>query len=96
MEDDVSRKAGLGRIGKVDPSQSSARDKQMATSETAEQLDIRKKLAHIDLMLAQNELAQTQRINQETQFAPWQIVLTSLGAGAALFAAGAAFMKLMG
>lgn len=34
-------------------------------------------------------------VRQEMRLAPWGILFTSLGAGAALFAAGAAFMKLV-
>jgi hypothetical protein len=70
----------------------------MATTETTEQLDIRKKLAHIDQMLAQHDrlmLAQHDSARPEIRFEPWQIALC-MGAGAAVFAAGAAFMKLMG
>ncbi|WP_428483989.1 hypothetical protein [Rhodopila sp.] len=40
--------------------------------------------------------ADTDRKRQEIQFAPWQILMTGLGSGAALFAAGAAFMKVFG
>lgn len=55
------------------------------------QIDIRKKLAHIDQMLADHD-----RKRQEIRFAPWQMALSGMTAGAALFAAGAAFMKLFG
>jgi hypothetical protein len=54
-------------------------------------LDIREKLAHIDQMLADHD-----RKRQEITLAPWQLVLTGLGTGAALFAAGAAFIKIIG
>ena len=54
-------------------------------------LDLQEKMAHIDEMLASHD-----RMRQEIRLAPWQIVLTSMGAGAALFAAGAAFFKLLG
>ena len=53
-------------------------------------LDIREKLAHIDQMLADHD-----RKRQEVRLAPWQIALTGMGGGAALFAAGAAFFKLL-
>ncbi len=54
-------------------------------------LDIQEKMAHIDEMLAAHD-----RMRQEIRLAPWQIALTGMGAGAALFAAGAAFFKLLG
>jgi len=52
-------------------------------------LDIREKLAHIDQMLADHD-----RKRQEILLAPWQLALGGMTAGAAMFAAGAAFMKL--
>jgi hypothetical protein len=52
-------------------------------------LDIREKLAHIDQMLADHD-----RKRQEIRMAPWALVLSGLATGAALFAAGAAFIKL--
>jgi len=52
-------------------------------------IDLREKLAHIDLMLADHD-----RKRQEIKLASWQIVLTSVAAGAALFAAAATFAKL--
>lgn len=54
-------------------------------------LDIREKLAHIDQMLADHD-----RKRQEIKFAPWQLVLSAMTTGAALFAAGAAFVKIFG
>ena len=39
--------------------------------------------------------AETAKIERDTRLAPWAIVFTGLGAGAALFAAGAAFTKLI-
>jgi hypothetical protein len=54
------------------------------------ELDIREKLAHIDLMLADHD-----RKRQEIRLAPWQLVMTSMAGGGALFAAGAAFFKLL-
>jgi hypothetical protein len=52
-------------------------------------LDIREKLSHIDKMLADHD-----RKRQEILLAPWQLALGGMTAGAAMFAAGAAFMKL--
>lgn len=82
-------------------------------------IDLREKLAHIDLMLAQHQRIQQETLNDETrlnrlrqemlndetrigqvrqamQLAPWQVGFAGMTAGAALFAAGAAFIKLMG
>jgi hypothetical protein len=61
----------------------------MTDTATETPLDIREKLAHIDQMLADHD-----HKRQEIQLAPWALVLGSLGAGAALFAAIAAFTKL--
>ena len=52
--------------------------------------DLREKLAHIDQMLADRD-----RKRQEIRFAPWQLVISGMTTGAALFAAGAAFTKLI-
>jgi len=40
--------------------------------------------------------AETRKITRDTALAPWQIVITAMTAGAALFGAGAAFTKLVG
>ncbi len=48
-------------------------------------------IADIDL-----KLADAMRKRQEVMLAPWQIAITALGSGAALFATGAAFMKVFG
>jgi hypothetical protein len=53
-------------------------------------LDLREKLAHIDQMLADHD-----RKRQEIRYAPWLAMMTGMGTGAALFAAGAAFFKLL-
>jgi hypothetical protein len=59
-------------------------------------LDIREKLAHIDLMLAQHDQARVSidRTRQELWLAPWALVVSSMTAGAALFAAAFALAKL--
>jgi hypothetical protein len=54
-------------------------------------LDMREKLAHIDQMPADHD-----RKRQEIRPAPLALALTGMTAGAALFAASAAFMKLFG
>jgi hypothetical protein len=65
------------------------------TTYESDSVDLREKLAHIDQMLADHD-----RKRQEIKFAPWQLVLTSVFGGitaaAAFFAAGAAFIKLLG
>jgi hypothetical protein len=68
-----------------------------------DELDIREKLAHIDQMLADHDRIRVDldrvladRDRKEIRFAPWLAVMTGVGAGAALFAAGAAFIKLLG
>ena len=60
-------------------------------------LDVREQLARIDQMHANigQLLAGTDKTRQDTKLAPLSLVLTGLGAGAALFAAGAAFAKLI-
>ena len=68
----------------------------MAGDEEA-QLNIRKKLVHIDQMLADidQKFADRDRKRQEIRYAPWLAAMTGMGTGAALFAAGAAFFKLL-
>jgi hypothetical protein len=61
------------------------------TTQDYPQIDIREKLAHIDQMLADHD-----RKRQEIKYAPWIAAMTGMGTGAALFAAGAAFVKLLG
>jgi hypothetical protein len=53
-------------------------------------LDIREKLAHIDLLLAQHD-----RTRQEMRFAPWTIAFAGMTSGAALMAAGFALAKVL-
>src|ERR1700730_1849780 len=65
--------------------------KKPMTDITTEQIDIREKLAHIDQMLADHD-----RKRQEIRLTPWQLALTGMASGAAAFAAGAAFIKLLG
>jgi hypothetical protein len=55
------------------------------------QINIREKLAHIDQMLADHD-----RKRQEIMHAPWIIGISLMTTGAALFAAGAAFIKVFG
>lgn len=53
-------------------------------------LDVREKLAHIDQMLADHD-----RKRQEIRVEPWKMAVTGMTAGAALFAAGGAFVKFV-
>lgn len=61
-------------------------------------LNVRERFVRIDLMLADIDriFADRDRKQQEIRLAPWQLALTGMTAGAALFAAGGAFLKLMG
>ncbi len=52
-------------------------------------VDLQEKLAHIDQMLADHD-----RKRQEIRLVPWVLVLSGVTSGAAVFAVGAAFMKL--
>jgi hypothetical protein len=77
----------------------------MKPEEQISDLNLREKLSHIDQMLAQHdrfrqqlalEPIRYQQIAQQMRFAPWQVAFAGMTAGAALFAAGAAFMKFFG
>lgn len=65
----------------------------------------RERLVHIDQMLAAHDRDRVQieqlhadhdRKRQEIKYAPWLVIFTGMATGAALFAAGGAFIKLMG
>jgi len=55
-----------------------------------EPLDMREQLAHIDQMLAD-----AARKRQEIRFAPWQLALAGMTAGAGFMAAGAAIFAVL-
>jgi hypothetical protein len=57
----------------------------------SDNLDMREKLAHIDQMLADHD-----RKRQEIKYAPWAMMISGMTAGAAFFAAGVAFVKILG
>ena len=63
-----------------------------------EELNVREKIVHIDQMLADIDrtFADRDRKRQEIRYAPMIVAMTGMGTGAALFAAGAAFVKLFG
>jgi len=63
----------------------------MAIANGYPEIDVREKLAHIDQMLADHD-----RKRQEIKYQPWFAVISGMTAGAALFAAGGAFIKIMG
>ena len=52
-------------------------------------VEISERLAHIEQMQADRD-----RKRQEIRYAPWALVLSGMTSGAAVFAAGAAFVKL--
>lgn len=58
-------------------------------SDLNQNVELRKRLAHIDRILAGHV-----RKRQEIRMAPWALALGGATSGAALFAAGAAFFKL--
>lgn len=62
----------------------------MSDSST-EALNLREIIAHIDQMQAD-----AARKRQEIRLAPWAMALSGATAGAAFFAAGAAFWKVLG
>ena len=76
----------------------------MATNASpAQPLDLSEQIARIDKMQAelgkiQVEIiktgADTTKVERNTRFAPLTLAFTGIGAGAAIFAAGAAFAKL--
>ena len=68
-------------------------------------LDLQEQITRIDHLIAQTQKAQFDldkgrveitKTQFATRLAPWQIVASTASAGAALFAAGAAFVKLLG
>lgn len=60
-------------------------------SQSIDELNLRETIAHIDQLQAD-----AARKRQEIRLAPWTLVLSGMTTGAALFASGAAFMKLFG
>ena len=57
--------------------------------------DEQKQRAKWDLLLADLEYRQDQ-LRQSKQYEPWRSAFAGMTAGAALFAAGAAFVKIIG
>lgn len=79
-------------------------------STASSDFDLKEQIARIDKMQAELGKIQIEivkiaadtikadrdimRVEQETKLAPWALGFTGIGAGAAIFAAGAAFTKL--
>jgi hypothetical protein len=61
------------------------------TTTAMSDVDLREKLAHIDQMLADHD-----RKRQEIRYAPILAVISGMAAAIAFFAAGVAFVKVMG
>jgi hypothetical protein len=59
-------------------------------ADTVDDFDIREQIARIDQMLAD-----ASRKRQDVTDRPWIFMVSGMTAGAALFAAGAAFFKLL-
>jgi hypothetical protein len=62
-----------------------------AVPDDLEKLKLRQIIANID-----QKQADAERKRHEARLAPWQIGITLMGGAAAFFAAGAAFVKLVG
>jgi hypothetical protein len=59
---------------------------------------IRRMLAESDKFAAEQRKlgAEADKLTRDRQLAPWQVAFSGMTAGAALFAAGAAFMRFLG
>ncbi len=59
---------------------------------------IRRMLAESDKFAAEQRKlgAEADKLMRDRQLAPWQVAISGMTAGAALFAAGAAFMRFLG
>jgi hypothetical protein len=84
----------------------------MTNHEDHPELDLREQIARIDQMLADRDLKRQQfafaplqvlqwladhdRKRQQIRYQPWLAIISGLTAGAALFAAGGAFVKILG
>ncbi len=72
---------------------------------TPETLDLEEQIARIRRMREESEkfsaeqhklIAEALKPERDRAIIPWQVMATMLGAGAALFGAGIAFVKVMG
>ena len=62
------------------------------------EVTLRRLLTESDKFVAEQRklMAEADKAARERQLAPWQSVVTGMGAGAALFAAGGALIRLIG
>jgi hypothetical protein len=83
----------LARIDSIMAStQKMLREHENITADTQnKQREYREQIVRID-----NMIADAQKKKREYEMLPWQVFATLLGGGAAFFAAGAAFVKLIG
>lgn len=60
-------------------------------------MDLQEQIARIEKMQEETRkyAAETRKIRRDYELAAWQIAITGMAAGAALFGAGAAFIKLL-
>jgi hypothetical protein len=96
MSEPTDFSAGLNlreQLARIDNIMADTQKKQREHANLAvdRQTEDREHIARIDKLLAE---AQKQR--REYHMQPWQVAATVFGGGAALFAAGAAFVKLVG
>lgn len=77
----------------------------MASTSSPTSLDIAEQVARVLRSNAETQKfideqsklrAEAEKLARDRALAPWQIVLSSMAAGAALFGAGAAFIKVFG
>ncbi|KQP53010.1 hypothetical protein [Methylobacterium sp. Leaf106] len=77
----------------------------MASTSAPNSLDIAEQVARVLRSNAETQKfideqaklrAEAEKLARDRALAPWQIVLSSMAAGAALFGAGAAFIKVFG
>ena len=68
------------------------------SDDSADGLAFKETLSRIDHNQAQVRklLAEALKFERERQIAPWQIMVSGMAAGAAVFGAGAAFWKVFG
>jgi hypothetical protein len=67
-------------------------------SDITSNMDQVEQVARIERMQEETRkfFAETRKIDKDRSLAAWQIVITAMTAGAALFGAGAAFIKILG
>lgn len=77
----------------------------MADATTPLTTDLEQQLGHIRRAREESEkfvaeqrnlTAEAMKLERDRMLAPWQVALSGMAAGAALFGAGAAFIKILG